>query len=400
MAERLADKMVKGLPGPEPGAKTNAKITYDSEVAGLGCRVTTAGARSFVLDYRTRSGRKRRYTIGRASEWSVGAARAEAKELKKQIDRGNDPLAEIRADREAPTVADMCARFKEEHLPKLRVSTQESYGIIIDNLILPKLKHMKVVEVTFSDVDALHRKITKDGTPYQANRAAAVLSRMFNLAVKWQWCTANPVKGIERNQETKRERYLSAEELARLGTALAACQDQQGANIIRLLLLTGARRGEVRAMRWAHLDLETGTWTKPAATTKQAALHRVPLSAPARQLLAKLVRNAEDEAEFLFPGRNGGHRLEIKKTWFALCKAARITGANVHDLRHTYASVLASSGHSLPIIGRLLGHTQSQTTQRYAHLQDDPLRAATERAGAIVMGKSRGGTVIPMKRGR
>jgi integrase len=402
MAEKLTDKIVRFLPAPKPvpETKTNAKITYDTEVAGLGCRVTCAGARAFILNYRTRSGRERRYTIGPASEWSVAAARAEAKELKKQIDRGNDPLAEIRADREAPTMADLCTRFTEEHLSKKRASTQESYGIIINGLILPKLKHMKVAEVTFADVDALHRKITKDGTPYQANRAVAVLSKMFSLAIKWQWCTANPVKGIEHNEETKRDRYLSAEELVRLGTALATCQDQQGANIIRLLLLTGARRGEVRAMRWADLNLEEGTWTKPASTTKQAKLHRVPLSAPARQLLAKLARNAEGEAEFVFPGR-GGHRLDIKKTWAALCKAAGITGARVHDLRHTYASVLVSAGMSLPIIGGLLGHTQPATTARYAHLQDEPLRVATERAGAIITAAGKAGAdVVQIKGGR
>lgn len=398
MAARLTDKIVRDLSAPPAGK--NQAITYDSEVSGLGCRVTAAGARSFVLDYRTRSGRKRRFTIGRAGEWTIGAARAEAKELKKQIDHGQDPMAEIRADREAPTVADMCARFAEEHLPKKRTSTQQGYRIIIDGLILPKLRHMKVAEVTFSDVDALHRKITKDGTPYQANRAVAVLSRMFNLAIKWQWCTANPVKGVERNQEVKRDRYLSADELKRLSEALTQCTDRQGADIIRLLLLTGARRGEVFIMRWTDLDLEEGVWTKPGATTKQATLHRVPLSAPARQLLAGLRRAADDDADFVFPSRAGGHRVDIKKTWFALCKAAKITGAKVHDLRHTYASVLVSSGHSLPIIGRLLGHTQTQTTQRYSHLQDDPLRLATERAGAIMTGKGKGGSVVPLRRGR
>jgi integrase len=398
MAERLTDRMVKSLPAP---TGKNQALTYDSEVVGFGCRVTAAGTRSFVIDYRTKSGRARRYTIGRAGAWSVGAARAEAKELKKAIDRGDDPQAEVRADREAPAVADMAARFKEDHLPKKRASTQESYGILIDNLILPKLRHLKVAEVTFADVDSLHRRITKDNeTPYQANRAVAVLSRMFNLAIRWGWRTDNPAKGIERNQEVKRDRYLSADELKRLTEALAECKDQQGANIIRLLLLTGARRGEATGMRWAHLDLENGVWTKPGATTKQATLHRVPLSAPARQLLDGLRRKAEEDAEFVFPSRAGGHRVDIKKTWFALCKASGIIGAKVHDLRHSYASVLVSAGWSLPIIGRLLGHTQPATTARYSHLQDDPLRIATERAGAIISGKDKGGAVVPMKRRR
>jgi integrase len=380
MAEKLDSRSLQRLAAPTTGNR----IYYDSEVAGFGCRVTAAEARSFILNYRT-STRERRYTIGSATVWTLAAARAEAKELKKQIDRGNDPLAKIRADREAPTMADLCQRFTEEHLPKKRPSTQESYGIFIEKLILPKMRHFKVIEVTFTDVDALHRKITKDGTPYQANRAVAVLSKMFNFAIRWGWRTDNPAKGIERNQETKRDRYLSAEELARLSDALAEHADQQGANMIRLLLLTGARSGEVRAMRWENLDLENGVWTKPGSTTKQAKLHRIPLSAPARQLLAE-IRASVNDSDFVFPGRSGEHRIEFRKTWRSLCKTARIKDARPHDLRHTYASVLASSGHSLPIIGRLLGHSQPATTARYSHLQDDPLRAATERAGSIIGG--------------
>jgi integrase len=396
MAEKLDNRGIQRLPAPTAGNR----IYYDSEVAGFGCRVTSAGARSFILNYRTRSGRERRFTIGPASEWSVTAARNEAKELKKKIERGNDPLAEIRADRDAPTMADMCERFTEGHLPKKRASTRESYGIIIEKLILPKMRHFKVIEVTFADVDALHRKITKDGSPYQANRAVAVLSKMFNFAIRWGWRTDNPAKGIERNQETKRDRYLSTDELARLSDALAEYRDQQAANIIRLLLLTGARSGEVKAMHWEHLDLENGVWTKPGSTTKQATLHRVPLSAPARLLLADLRRDADDEAEFVFPGRVGEHRMEFRKAWKHLCKTARIKGARPHDMRHTYASVLVSSGHSLEIIGRLLGHTQPATTARYSHLADDPLRAATERAGAIVSGNGKGGEVVNFSGGK
>jgi integrase len=397
MIERLTNKIIAKLPLPNAGNR----IYYDTEISGLGARVTAAGARSFVLDYRTRSGRKRRFTIGPAGEWTIGAARAEAKALKKKIGNGEDPLGKIRADRDAPTVADMCKRFVEDHLHQKRPSTQTGYRIIIDGLVLPKLKHLKVAEVTFAEVDALHRKITKDGAPYQANRCLAVLSRMFNLAIRWGWRTDNPAKGIERNQERKRDRYLSADELRRLGEALAKSADKQGANIIRLLLLTGARRGEVFRMRWADLELEEGAWTKPGATTKQKTEHRVPLSAPARQLIAELRREANDDAEYVFPSRAGGHRVDIKKTWHAVCKAAKITDANVHDLRHTYASILASSGHSLPIIGGLLGHTQPATTQRYSHLQDDPLRQATERAGAIIVArKGKGGDVVPLKRRR
>jgi integrase len=392
MAKHLADSIVKALPKPASGNR----ITYDDKVKGFGVRVTAAGTRAFILNYRTRSGRERRFTIGSFPDWKVAAARTEATELKRRIDRGDDPMAEVEADRGAKTVAHLCERFEEEHLPKKRPATERDYKAMIANEILPAMRNLKVAEVTFSDIDGLHRKITKRGSPYRANRVVAVLSKMFSLAIHWKWRTDNPAKGIERNGEAKRSRYLSAAEIKRLSTALAEHDDQQAANIIRLLLLTGARRGEVQAARWADLDLEAGVWTKPGATTKQRTEHRVPLSAPARQLLVNIRDQAKRAAkkknkpmsEYVFPGRGGeAHRVEVKADWAAICKAAKIEGVRIHDLRHTFASALASSGLSLPIIGALLGHTQPATTARYAHLLDDPLRAATERVGAIVTGQ-------------
>lgn len=428
MRQKLTDSIVKDLPIPAKGNK----IHYDSEVKGFGVRVTAAGARAFILNYRTRSGRERRYTIGSHPDWKTSAARDEAKELKKQIDVGNDPMAEVEADRSAKTVADLCDRFEQDHLSKVRPITKRDYEAIIRREIRPEMKHLKVAEVTFSDVDGLHRKITKRPAPYHANRTVAVLSKMFSLALRWGWRdhgAGNPAKGIERNQEVKRHRYLSPEELQRLTKALAEHDDRQAANIIRLLLLTGARRGEVQAARWADINLTTGVWTKPGSTTKQKTEHRVPLSAPARQLLSELHADAEREAqrkgrdpsEYVFPGRGGkSHRQELKKDWAQLCVAAGLVDSEtttdakgrervklkpncrIHDLRHTYASVLASAGLSLPVIGALLGHSQPATTARYSHLMDDPLRAATERVGAIVSGSSEDGEsaqIVPMKGG-
>ena len=405
MVQKLTDASVKRLEAPEKGNR----VYYDKDVKGFGCRVTAKGAKAFILNYRTRTGRERRYTIGSFPDWSTSAARMEATELKRRVDGGDDPLADVEAGRDAKTVADLCKRYVEEQLPKLRDSSQKDYTALISRFILPELKHRPVADVTFSDIDGLHRKVTKKSGAYTANRMLAVASRMFSLAVRWQWRRDNPCQGVERNREEKRQRYLTGEELTHLTTALAEYNDQQAANIVRLLLLTGARRGEVLAARWADFDLAAGVWTKPGATTKQRTFHRVPLSAPARQLLAEIQAGADGGAEYVFPGRGGvGHRQEIKTAWRRLCIAAGIVGADgkpsarIHDLRHTYASVLASAGLSLPVIGALLGHTQPATTARYAHLLDDPLRAATERAGAIVMpaeDKS-GGEVVPMKRSR
>jgi integrase len=428
MSQKLSDAVVKALPVPATGNK----IYYDVDVKGFGCRVTASGARSFILNYRTRKGRERRYTIGQFPDWETRAARLEAGDLKKKIDVGQDPMAEVDADRASKTVADLCDRFIEEYLPdtiegvkppkagsttKLRLSTQLDYASLIRREIRPAFKHVAIADLSFSDVDGLHRKITKRGATYLANRTVAVLSKMLNLAVKWEWRTDNPARGIERNQEEKRHRYLSTAELARLTKALSELEDQQAANIFRLLLLTGARRGEVQAAKWGQLDLTEGVWTKPGSTTKQKTLHRVPLSAPARLLLADLRRAADPEAEYVFPGRSDGHRIEIKNAWRDLCLAANIVGtetvtdakgrklvivspsARIHDLRHTYASVLASAGLSLPIIGALLGHSQPATTARYAHLMDDPLRVATERAGAIVMPSGDGAEIVALRDG-
>jgi integrase len=378
---KLTDAIVKRLLMPAAGKK----ITYDSEVAGFGCRVYASGARTFILNYRTHSRRERRITIGSFPDWSTTAARSEAAELKKIVDRGGDPLGDIKAIRAAPTVSDLCDRFLAEYLPRKRPSTQHTYRLQIENEIRPALGRMKVAEVAFADTDNLHRKISGRGTPYRANRIIALLSRMFSMAIRWQWRSNNPCLGIERNQEHKRRRYLSADELARLTAALVAHRDRQSANIIRLLLLTGARRGEVLAARWADFDAGFDTWRKPGATTKQKTEHQVPLSGPARQLLLDLRRQVATDIEWLFPA-NGSHRRDVRDSWASLCDAAGINGARVHDLRHTYASVLASSGHGLKIIGELLGHTQPSTTDRYAHLFDDPLRQATERAGAIIEG--------------
>ena len=379
---KLTDKIIRGLPSPE---RSN-RIAYDDDVKGLGVRVTAAGSKSFVLVYWV-AGRQRRYTIGRYPEWPLTAARTEAKRLKLELRaNGADPLARIERDRTAPTVADLCTRYIEEHAIKKRPSQQADDAAMCRNYILPALARKNITDVTFSDCDGLHRKITRQGKKHQANRVIALLSKAFNLSIRWGWRLDNPCKGIERNPESKRTRYLSADELARLTTALAEYEDQTVSNIVRLLLLTGARSGEVMAAKWADLDLEEGVWTKPGATTKQKTEHRVPLSAPALALLVG-IRTQSPHSEFVFPGRTRGHRYDLKKPWPIICKRAGIRNFRVHDLRHSYASLLASAGFSLPMIGALLGHTQPATTHRYAHLFDDPLRQATERVGAIIAGK-------------
>src|SRR5262245_52036807 len=393
---KLTDNLLRKLPTPESGNR----ITYDDAVKGFGARVTAAGDRAFILNYRRKlDGRERRITIGSFPDWGTTAAREEAKRLKRAIDGGADPVGEQADSRAAPTVAELCARFERDYLPRNRATTQRVYRQQIHTDILPAFGRTKVAAVSHSDVDGFHNRLSARA-PTHANRTIAVLSRMFSLVVRWGWRPDNPCKGVERNQESKRHRYLTGAEISRLSEALAKLDDKAAANAVRLLLLTGARRGEVLAARWADIDLEASMWTKPGATTKQKTEHRVPLSAAAAQLLTQMRAQAADDVEWLFPARGGGHRPHINEAWIKVRKAAKLPGVHLHDLRHTYASTLASAGLSLPVIGALLGHSTPTTTHRYAHLFDDPLRQATERASAIITGKE-AAEIVPLdRRGR
>lgn len=371
MAVRITDALVRGL---EPPARSN-RIFYDDEVKGFGVRITAAGAVSFVVNYRA-SGRERRMTIGRYPDWSVAAARIEAKAVKREVSLGFDPMGEREADRAMPTVAELAERYLAEYAVLKSASSQRNERSMLEQRVLPRIGKMKVDAVSYSDIDALHREISQD-RPVRANRVIQCLSKMFNLAIRWEYRTDNPVKGVRKNPEEPRERYLSSDELARLLAALDEYTDNVSANVVRFLLLTGARRGEAMRATWDQFDLDQGVWTKPSSHTKQKRTHRAPLSSAALDLLRSI--KATSTGPFVFPGAVEGQPIQdIKKFWAIMREKAELGDLRIHDLRHSYASMLASSGQSLPVIGALLGHTQVQTTARYAHLFDDPLRAATE----------------------
>ena len=416
--EHLIDRTIRALPAPAAGAV----IIYDADVPGFGIRVTAKGARSFVLNYVVK-GRERRMTIGSFPTWSATAAREQAKSLRRKIDAGIDPLdereAEIKAAdaaRRAPTVQDLYERYEAEHLPRKASRAAVDDRSMWHKLILPRLAQMKIDAVRPEDVDALHAEISLT-RPVRANRVVEVLRKAFNLAIRWRWRSDNPASGVQRNHEEARTRYLSPPDIAKLMAALIAHPEKTSANAIRFLMLTGARRSEVLAARWDMFDLSAGIWLKPSAHTKQRREHRVPLSAPAVELLRDMKTHAV--GDYVFGGSRGKPLTDVKRTWLSVCRKAGLaefaplrtrSGAFVfgrdghprmdwrptlrlHDLRHTYASVLASQGLSLPVIGALLGHTQAQTTARYAHLLDDALRAATEGAGAVFSRATTDGTV-------
>jgi integrase len=402
MGKRLTDGFIRKL-----STDRHSVVVYDAPngsrsdfVSGFGVRVTQAGAKSFVLNYRTKAGTERRYTIGRWPEWSLVAARDEAKELKAQIAKGRDPVKEGKELREAPTIADLAKRFREEHLPTLRPATRRDYAGLLA-LITNKIGSSKIDSLDLTDVQKLHRRISQDRGRYRANRAAAVLSSMYGEALTWKWAKRNPCIGIKRNIEQERERILTDGELLRLLAVLDAYPDQRMANFFRLLLWTGARAGEARRATWDRFDLEAGIWRKPGTSTKTGRDNAIPLSEPARELLIR-IRNGQDAAEtHVFPG-NGPHGELVKYAsgWAYIRKAAGIPDVRPHDLRHCFASSIASSGFDLPVIGKLLGHRSQATTKRYAHLVGGILKDATEAAGKRLAIVSQKASVTPLRGGR
>ena len=395
MVINFSPARIRELPAPVSGNV----IHYDTEVRGLGVRITQNNARSFIFNYRVK-GIERRLTIGSLSDWPLKVVRDEAKRLRRLVDQGSDPMAERHADRAAPSVRDLFERWQEEKAPAMRPRSRVEQERLFHQCVEPELGSRKVADVTYEDIDRLHRKIThrksmrkgQKGAPVRANRTVSFASRLFNLAVVWKMRADNPCRGIEKNPEQPRHRYLTEAELARLDAALVAEPDRQLINALWLLLLTGARKGEVLAMRWEHLELgEPAVWIKPASAVKQARLHRVPLNNQARDILVAIKEKSSGNvvrlspSPFVFPERNElGHVRDIKRGWERIRRRADLTNLRIHDLRHSFASFLVSAGYNLPMVGALLGHSQPATTARYAHLLDTAQRAATETLGALV----------------
>lgn len=407
MKTHLTERFVKAS---EPDPVRNI-IVRDDEVIGFGLRITTAGAKSFVLTY-TIAHRERRITIGSWPEWSVTAAREKACELKRRIDNGDDPLAERQEAREASTVRDLIDRYVAEHVPTLSKRNGKDQIAMLRKLVEPEWGARKVADITEADVAKLLSKIAggrrrphktkptrkrakplagRRPTPVRANRVGEVLRKMFNLSIKpWRMRTDNPAIGFARNIENEREVFLSLEQIDRLAAALDAHENQRAADVVRFILLTGARKGEALTARPEQFNLGLAIWTKKASTTKQKKMHRVPLSRAAVAFVRARLTALPVEAEWLFPGDLEGKPIEdIRRFWADIQKAAGLEGVRVHDLRHTFASLLVSGGMSLPMIGKLLGHSSPKTTQRYAHLLDDPVRQGADAVGEMLRPKLR-----------
>ncbi|WP_247717923.1 tyrosine-type recombinase/integrase [Qipengyuania proteolytica] len=361
-------------------------VIYDERLPGFGLRVTAKGARSFILNYRFK-GRERRITIGQFPTWSAQAARNQAQRLRRDIDLGSDPLDHRNNERTAPTVRQLFERYNEEHLPTKAPRSAKDDRSMWANDILPVLANLKVADLTPSHCDDLHRRISRD-RPVRANRVMEVLRKSLNLATRWGWIDRNPATGCRRNTEHKRHRYLQPDEIQRLIAALEAHSERISADALLFMLFTGCRRGEALGARWEQFHLDARIWVKPSAETKQRREHRVPYSSTVADILAR--RRAETDGAYVFPGRLGAPLLEVRKTWKSACDASGLEKVRIHDLRHTFASLVASSGRSLFVVGELLGHSSTQTTKRYANLYDDPLRSAAEDVASCITLSARG----------
>jgi integrase len=378
MRRKLTKRIVDGA----TSGNTDCFI-WDTEVKGFGVKITPTGRRIYILQYR-RGGRRaptKRITIGRHGAVTAEQARRIAIRLCGAIADGGDPAAARAVERMAPTVADLVARFLSEHVAtKTKPQTAAEYRRVIETSILPALGRRRIREVTRVDMTRLHHE--RRATPYVANRILAVLSKMFNLAEKWgeRPDGSNPCRHVEKFRERKRERMLSPEEFARLGDALATSdQSLYAVTAVKLLVFTGARLSEVLGLRWEWIDFGRGEARLPDSKTGAKVLHLPP---PALAVLADLPRVAGNP-HVVVGGVPGAALVNLEKPWRAVRSAARLPDVRLHDLRHAFASVAVTSGLGLPIVGKILGHTQAATTHRYAHLASDPVKAAA----AVVAGK-------------
>jgi integrase len=413
----------------KPGAKPF--IAFDDDVKGFGCRVMPSGVKSYILEYRPGAGGrctyKRRLTLGRHGAMTAEQARKAALDALARIRLGADPQAGKRRQRASLTVSGLIDAFFADHVSnKCKAGTAYGYEIALGRL---RDAHgsLKPDALTRTQIAALHTSLAS--TPYAANRFLAIVSKCFSWATDHGLVPEgnfNPASRIKRYREQGRERFLTNEELARLGDVLREGEsiglpydvdelkptakhapkaenrrvklDPYAAAAIRLLILTGARLREILHAKWEHVDFERGILFLSDSKTGQKPVY---LSAAALAILAGLPR-LEANPYIIAGMKDGAPCADLKKPWAAVTKAASLGGVRIHDLRHSFASVGAGASLGLPIIGKLLGHTQAATTHRYAHLDADPVRRAAETIGATIATTMGGNssTVVPTVKSR
>jgi integrase len=359
---------------------TKDQVLWDSEVKGFGCKITPKGKRVYFLYYRVNGTTQRRPVIGTHGEITAEQARAVAKRWLADIAAGGDPSRDRQAYKKAPTINDLCDRFLSDYARvRRKPGTVYDYERQIERFIRPKLGSRKVVDITRSDVSSLHHGLRD--TPYQANRVLALMSKMMNLAEQWGYRDdgSNPCRHVEKYKEKKRERYLTADELGRLGQVLSDVE-KSGSELlsvvpaIRLLIFTGCRMSEILTLEWDWVDFDQACIRLPDSKTGSKIVH---LGEPALEVLNSIDRLAENPY-VIVGGKERKHLVNLEKPWRRIRAKAGLDDVRLHDLRHTYASFGVAGNLSLPMIGEMLGHKEAATTQRYAHLAADPVKQATD----------------------
>ncbi|OLP58892.1 integrase [Xaviernesmea oryzae] len=373
---KLTKRAIEGL-----STRDTDYFVFDTELPGFGIRVMPSGKRFFLIQYR-RHGRTRRVMLGQFGPLTAELARREALQMLGNVRGGGaDPAAQRDLERQSMTVKALGERFLREHVAvRCKPTTQAEYKRSVELFINPFFGNQRARSVTAADVSDLHG--TYAHIPYQANRTLGVLSKMMNLAETWgiRDKHSNPCEDIERYPEHKRERFLSAKEMKKLGTVLArseadGTESPYAVAAYRLLLLTGCRLSEIQKLQWQHVDIDEAQLNLPDSKTGAKTVH---LGQAAVEALKKVTRVKGNP--YVIVGKvEGGYLTDLQKPWRRIRKAAGLDGVRIHDLRHTFASGGLLVGEGLPVIGKLLGHTQVQTTARYAHLAADPVKAAATR---------------------
>lgn len=386
MAEKITKRVVEMA---MPGKKLT--IIWDTEVKGFGLQITPNGSKSFILNYRNKDFRSRRKTIGKYGHLTVEQAREMAKELCYYIAKGGDPVHEEEMQRKQPTFDEVARRFMEEHSAiRNRPATHQGNIQILRVMLSPFFGKMKIRSIESKDIyDFLSKNKHR---PIRSNRALGTLSSIMSKAELWGFRDrrTNPCFGIERYPENKRERFLSEKEFAALERAMQRAERNLTESphvmaMIRIMMHTGCRPGEARNLKWDYIDLDNKMMRLPKEATKEKRPKTLFIT-PFLENVLRGIKRVDDNPYVIVSERNSGRPIQdIKKPWDRIKKAAGIkTALHLHDLRHSHASMANALGYSLPMIGALLGHTQAQTTLRYAHLASDHLRKAAEDISAKI----------------
>ena len=372
----LTPTLVAEHPAPESG-----KVDlFDTKQAGLLLEVRHTGGRTFYVRYRNARGKTRQLRLSSASDLSLAQARQLAQQHRSSALMGDDP-AEAKAKlREISTLSQF---FNEQYMPyvlsyKKTATTDEC---LFRLHIAPTIGKKYLDQITKQDIIKVHGDRLRAGAaPGSANRLLILMRYTFNLAMEWgvQGVTTNPTTGVKLFPDNnKKERYLKEDEPARLYAALEQSDNPMLKHIVAALLVSGARKREVLDAKWEDFDLINRRWRIP--TTKAGKPRYVPIGEGLSQVLANLPRVDGCPYAFANP-KTGLPFVSIYYSWDTARKQAGLGDVRMHDLRHSFASFLVNNGRSLYEVQRLLGHTTSKVTQRYAHLAEDTLRDAANSA--------------------